>query len=127
MVPVVGGGEIACRTAGCDGAGGPDTRFQGGSLTQMPVELLALAVRDLRLPPGAGLAVLPLTAATGIALPARIRASARPGATEHEHGGWICSFVQPVEPALHGRNPKRDGFSNHGIGSGDRLSAITAR
>lgn len=42
----------------------------------MPVELLALAVRDLRLPPGAGLAVLPLTAATGIALPARIRASA---------------------------------------------------
>ena len=37
----------------------------------MPVELLALAVRDLRLPPGAGLAVLPLTAATGIALPAR--------------------------------------------------------
>ena len=51
-------------------------RIKGGSVTQLLAELLALAVRDLPLPPGVGLAIVPLAAAPGIVLPARIRASA---------------------------------------------------
>ncbi|WP_255435630.1 4'-phosphopantetheinyl transferase [Paracoccus sp. S1E-3] len=42
----------------------------------MPAELLAAALRGLHLPPGAGLAVVPLAATEQITLPARIRASA---------------------------------------------------